>query len=212
MQKNYTVHWQDGQVRSVEVDGVDYHTPEEIPDPGDRTRIEALIEAGPEPDFDPGDFDLPADTSFPVTRVVFTVFLGVAILLLAITAFLTAGTIRKSSREASAPGRVTALTSRADSTGQEFFYPVVAFTLADGTRKEVQLPEGSWPPAYEPNQPVTVRYDPENPLDARIQSVGDAADLWIAPTITGFLGLALLMAAWMVRRIFGMEPRRAGTE
>ena len=143
----------------------------------------------------------------PVARVVFAVFLGVAVLLLVVTAFLAAGTVRRVSREISAPGRVTALTSRADDNGQELLYPVVEFNLPDGTRKEVQLPEGSWPPAYEPDQAVTVRYDPANPLQARIQSVGGTVDMWIAPAITGFLGLALLMAAWLVRSFLEPELR-----
>ena len=52
-----------------------------------------------------------------------------------------------------------------------------------------------------------LRYAPANPLQARIQSVGGTVDMWIAPAITGFLGLALLMAAWLVRSFLEPELR-----
>ena len=210
MQKHYTVHWQDEQVQSLEVDGAVYQTPEEIPDPGDRAQIEALIAVGPEPDFDPQDFDLPAGPPFPFTRIVFTVFLGVAVLVLAIAAISAVGAVRQLKSEVSVPGQVLELVQRRDETGQEYYYPRVAFSLPDGSRKEVLLAEGSWPPAYEPGQPVTVRVDPARPLEARIQSAGSALSLWIVTIITGVLGLAFALAAWMVRRVFGLEPMRAG--
>jgi hypothetical protein len=205
MQKNYVVNWQDDQVRSVEVDGVRYGTPEEVPDPGDRAQVEALIAVGPEGDFDLQDLALPAGTPFPLTRIVFTVFVAVAALLLGIAAFSAAGAVRRLQSEVRTPGQVVELVQRRDETGQDYYFPRVAFSLPDGSRKEVLLAEGSWPPAYEPGQDVEVRVDPARPLEARIQSGAGASDLWIVTIITGVLGLALGLAAWMVQRVFGFE-------
>ena len=42
-------------------------------------------------------------------------------------------------------------------------YPVVAFTLPDGSRQTVQIAEGSRPPAYKQDESVTIAYDPEQP-------------------------------------------------
>jgi hypothetical protein len=204
MQKNYVVNWQDDRVESLEVDGVRYATPEEIPDPADRAQIEALIAHGPE-DFDPQDFALPAGTPFPLTRIVFTVFAVVAVLMLGIAAFSGAGAVRRLKSEVSAAGQVLELVERRDETGQVYYYPRVAFSLPDGSRKEVLLAEGSWPPAYEPGQEVEVRVDPARPLEARIRSGAGASGLWIVTIITGVLGLALGLAAWMVQRVFGFK-------
>jgi hypothetical protein len=47
---------------------------------------------------------------------------------------------------------------------------------------------------------VTVLYNPERPLDARIKSIGSAALLWVLPGITGILGLGFLGAVMAVRK------------
>ncbi|MGE5774771.1 MAG: DUF3592 domain-containing protein, partial [Chloroflexota bacterium] len=60
--------------------------------------------------------------------------------------------------------------------------------------------EGSWPPSYEVGDEVTVRYDPEHPLEARIASLGSNALLWILPGITGILGLGFLAAVLGIRK------------
>jgi hypothetical protein len=205
VQKNYLVNWQDDRVESLEVDGVRYATPEEIPDPADRAQIEALIAKGPEGDFDPQDLALPAGTPFPLTRIVFTVFAAVAVLMLGIAAFSGAGAVRRLKSEVSAAGQVLELVERRDETGQAYYYPRVAFSLPDGSRKEVLLAEGSWPPAYELGQEVEVRVDPARPLEARIKSGAGASGLWIVPIITGVLGMELGLAAWMVQRVFRFE-------
>jgi len=38
------------------------------------------------------------------------------------------------------------MVTRKDEQGNEFHCPVVEFTLTDGSRKTVQMVEGSWPP------------------------------------------------------------------
>lgn len=143
-----------------------------------------------------------------LTRVLFFVFLGVALLLLTIAALTGISTARKLAREVSALAQVTALTERKDAQGNSFFYPVVSFEIpgagSDGGspaigRQNVQLAEGSWPPAHRVGELVTVLYDSLNPLDARIASGGGTAALWTWTLVTGLVGAAFLGAtvlAW----------------
>ena len=59
---------------------------------------------------------------------------------------------------------------------------------------------------WEDDEPVSyevdgVLYDPEHPLEARIQSMGSSLLMWILPGITGILGLAFLGAVIAVRKL-----------
>jgi hypothetical protein len=56
-------------------------------------------------------------------------------------------------------------------------------------------------PSHEVGDDVTVRYDPDHPLDARIKSFGSSALMWVLPGITGILGLAFLGAVIAVRKL-----------
>ena len=71
----------------------------------------------------------------------------------------------------------------------------------DGRRHTAHMTEGSSAPAHEVGDEVTVLYDPDRPLDARIQSFGSSALMWIWPGITGILGLAFLGAVIVVRKL-----------
>ncbi len=138
-----------------------------------------------------------------MTRVLFFVFLGVAVLMLVVAVLTGRSTSAKIARERSALGQVTAMTERKDSEGSSFFYPVVAFDVPDGGRYNVQLAEGSWPPQNRVGDLVTVLYDGQNPKDARIQSSGGTAALWTWTLVTGILAVAFLGAAgiaWAVGR------------
>ena len=100
------------------------------------------------------------------------IFSGVAILSLGIAVILTVNAVRSRAREVRVPGYVVDMVVRRDQQGQEYYYPVVTFTLPDGTRKTVQLSEGTWPQPYEVDAEVIVAYDPQRPLRARIASDG----------------------------------------
>jgi hypothetical protein len=120
--------------------------------------------------------------------------------------------IRKINREESAPGRVVDMTKQLEYSEEdrdrvigETYYPVVEFTANDGKRRQVQLNEGSWPPAYEIGEEVTILYDPDHPLDARIKSFGSSALMWILPGITGILGIGFLAAVIAVRKLMPAE-------
>lgn len=81
---------------------------------------------------------------------------------------------------------------------QDYYYPIVEFSLPNGTRKTVQLSEGSWPAAYEKGEEVTILYDPDKPINARIQSTSSNILKWLVPGITGILGVSFLIAAVVV--------------
>jgi len=223
MAKKYSVNVENDEVVSVEVDGVIYEHPDQIPDPDDREKILELMSKTTEEEFDAEfdkefeDFDkefkeLEKESSkFPILIV--GIFLLVALLMLAIAVISGVSIARAVANEQSASGQVVDLTLRTsrggyDSQGtyqapQDYYYPVVEFALPDGTHKTVQLAEGSWPPAYEIGEKVTILYDPEKPINARIQSTTSNILKWLVPGITGTLGVAFLAAAviagWFLR-------------
>ena len=82
------------------------------------------------------------------------------------------------------------------------------FVSADGRRHSVQMSEGSSSPSQEVGDEITVLYNPEHPLDARVKSFGSSALMWVLPGITGILGLAFLGAVLVVRRFMpSSEPQ-----
>ena len=218
MAKKYSLNIEHDEVVSVEVDGVEYDSPDQIPDPEDRAKILLLISKSTEEDFDPDfdeefgrDFDQEFAAEFRqlerqsahFPKIIVSVFLLVALITLTIASIATVANVQRLAREQSAPGRVVDLVVRAswDSerrTSTDYYYPVVEFYLPGEVRQTVQLSEGSWPPAYQVGQAVTVLYNPEQPLDARIDSVSSTVLMWILPGITGVLGVAFLAAALLV--------------
>ena len=213
MAKNYSVKIENDEVISIEIDGVQYDNLDQIPDPDDRDKILALMVDPSNPDSDFPDMDWEAPESNPVLPKIFLgVFLGIAILMFAIAAISAFSTARGLAREQSAPGRVVDMVVRVNEEGNEFYYPVVEFSLPDESRRTVQTAEGSWPPAYEKGDPVTVAYDPERPLNARIRSLSSAILMWTLPMITGFLGLAFLAATLLARWVFKSTPTETKPE
>jgi uncharacterized membrane protein len=222
MAKKYSVNVENDEVVSVEVDGVIYEHPDQIPDPEDRAKILQLMSETTDEEFD-AEFDKAFENfdeefrelekqSAKFPTLIVAVFLLVAVITLAIAIISAVSTARAVEKEQSASGRVVDMvirTSRGgyDSQGtyqapQDYYYPVVDFTLPDGTRKTVQLSEGSWPPAYEKGEKVTILYDPEKPINARIQSTSSNILKWLLPGITSTVGVAFLMAAVFVGWFF----------
>ena len=149
------------------------------------------------------DLSLPASQPGLFPKIILAIFLAAAVLMLAISALSAINTGRALSKEKSTPGHIIDLVARRDQTGKEFYYPVVEFYLPDESLKIIELAEGSWPPAYEKGQSVTILYDPEQPLNARIKSASSAALVWTVSIITGVLGVAFLIATlfvfWMLK-------------
>lgn len=155
---------------------------------------------------------LPSPGGPNVGRIVGSVFLGVGALLLLITIPLFWYTRQSVAAEVTAPGVVvenvlrhvapSPSTDGSRSAGSsDLYYAVVEFRIADGTLKRVEMSEGNWPKAYEEGERVTVRYDPEKPIHARLGGGGPLD--FLAPLITGFLGLLFSAVAIGVRRAFG---------
>ncbi len=82
-----------------------------------------------------------------------------------------------------AEGRVVQVVPRADSEGKTLFYPIVEFRTAEGRTIRFQGSTGSNPPSYRTGAQVKVRYDPQSPESAVI----DSWELWLPSSI--FLGV-----------------------
>jgi hypothetical protein len=201
MEKKYSIQWQNDEVVAFEVDGVQYTSLDEVPNEADRDKLLELM-AGTS-DFEP---EAPAGPSINLGLIVLTVFIGVAVLMCVISVLTGVSTWRVMSRETEAPGQVVDMVTRKDDQGNEFYYPVVEFSPAGGCPRTVQMPEGSWPPAYEIGDPVTVLYDPQQPLNARVKTTSGTVSLWIWTMVTGILAVAFIGATFLARWVLKEVP------
>jgi hypothetical protein len=204
--KTYSVNWENEQAVSFVVDGVTYPSLNDIPDKSDKRKLQAMMSAASEPTFDEKEWEQTQKESNKAQNLILGIFTGVAVLMLLIAAISIFFSLRKINNEKSAPGVVVdmivqydyAENDRSRVVGQAYF-PVVRFAASDGRRRDVHLSEGSDPPSYEIGNEVTVRYNPENPLEARIDSFASSLGMWVLPSITGILGLAFGGAVFAVR-------------
>ena len=216
-QKKYSINLENDEPASFEVDGVSYESLDQVPDEADRARLEAMVNGSVEhqfeeefKDFDAEfkkDWEAHKESSASAEKIILGIFSGVAVLMLLIAGISSWSAVRKMSREARAPGRVVEIVQRReyineqDRVVEEYYFAVVSFVSADGRSHSVQMTEGSSAPSHEVGDEVTVLYDPEHPLEARIQSMGSSLLMWILPGITGILGLAFLGAVIAVRKL-----------
>jgi hypothetical protein len=169
-------------------------------------KLMVMMNAAEDADFEQESKNAPKP-AFPPEKIILGVFTGVAILMLLIAAIATVSNFMSMAKEKSAPGLVTDVVLRreyineTDHITQDYYFPVVDFTAEDGHRRSVQMTAGSSSPEYEKGNEVTVRYDPDHPLQARIDSPGSAALQWILPGITGILGLVFLGAVLLVQQV-----------
>lgn len=214
--KKYSIDWEEDVAVSFEVNGVQYENLEDVPDEKDRLKLEAMMDSSFDAEFD-AEFakakkELERLDKVPFEKIILSVFTGVAVLMLSIAGIASVNNILKINREESVTGRVVDMTKRLEYDEEdrdrvigEAYFPVVDFVSKDGKPHTAQLSEGSFPPAYEVGEKVTVLYDPEHPLDARIKSFGSSASMWILPGITGILGVAFLGAVIAVRKLMPSE-------
>ena len=224
MPKKYSINWENDEPVSYEVDGVAYESLDQIPDEGDRAKLEAMMNASMDQEFEKEVAEFDRDfkkeveaqkkTSVQAEKLILGIFSGVAVLMLLIAFGSAASAILKMSKEENAPGRVVEIVKRReyvneqDRVYQDYYFPVVEFVSADGRRHSVQMSEGSSSPSQEVGDEITVLYNPEHPLDARVKSFGSSALMWVLPGITGILGLAFLGAVLVVRRfMLSSEPQ-----
>lgn len=214
--KKYSINWENDEPVSFEVDGVVYESLEQVPDGADRDKLTAMKDASLDQQFEKEteefdrefqkDWEAHKKTSASAEKIILGVFSGVAALMLLIAFISSASAILKLNREESVPGRVVEIIQRReyvneqDRVVQDYYFPVVEYTSNDGRFHSLQMNEGSSAPSHEVGDEVTVLYNPEHPLEARIKSFGSSALMWILPGITGILGLGFLGAVWAVRR------------
>ena len=220
--KKYSINWEDDIPASFEVNGVEYKSLEDVPNEADRLKLEAMLDSASDAEFD-AEFEKMSKAVQQVNgpsveKIILSIFTGVAVLMLLIAGIAAFKNIAKINREASAPGRVVDMTKRLEYDEEnrdrvigETYYPVVEFVAQDGKRRDVQLSEGSFPPAYEVGEAVTVLYEPDHPLDARIQSSASSALMWILPGITGTLGIAFLVAVLTVGKVMSSSESSSPT-
>jgi Protein of unknown function (DUF3592) len=218
--KKYSINWENDEPVSFEVDGIVYESLDDVPDEGDREKLTSMMDASLNQQFEKEfkDFDKEVKkdweahqaSSAKAEKLILGIFTGVAVLMFLIALASSVSAILKMNKEESAMGRVAEIIQRReyvneqDRVVQDYYYPVVEFVSADGRSHTVHMTEGSSAPSHEVGDEVTMLYDPEHPLDARIKSFGSLAVMWILPGITGILGVAFLGAVIAVRKF--MSP------
>lgn len=218
MAKKYSINWENEVPVSFEVDGVQYASLEDVPNPKDRRKLEAMLDTS---EFDQSfeEFDKNFDKEFAEMKtdskkmesIILWIFSGVAVLMLLIAGISSFFNIQKLSKEESADGVVVDVVkhreyiNEQDRVYNDYYYPVVQFAASDGKTRQVQMSEGSSSQEYERGNEVTVLYDSEHPLDARIKSAGSNMLMWILPGITGILGICFGGAALLVRKFLFAE-------
>ena len=217
----YSINWENDEAVSFEVDGVTYNSLDDVPKERDRNKLAAMMDAAADDEafedvkFDEKEFEelRKAAEDPTMERWVLGGFTAIAVVMLLITAIATFSNIRKIAKEESAPGRVVDVVVRRELVDQEndivrdYYYPVVEYIPIDGRKRTVQLSEGSDSPYYEKDDEVTIRYDPDHPLDARIKSASSNALMWVLPVITGLLGIAFAFAVIVVRKVMATEAK-----
>jgi hypothetical protein len=92
-----------------------------------------------------------------------------------------------------AEGQVVQIVPLTDSQGKTYFYPIVEFRTTEGQTIRFQGSTGSNPPSYRTGAKVKVRYDPQSPQSAVI----DSWELWLPSSIPigvgGFFALIGVM-------------------
>jgi len=215
--KKYSINWENDEAESFEVDGVKYNSLDDVPDWKDRDKLAAMVHASSEEGFEEVKFDekefeeLRKTAENPtMERWVLGGFTVIAVIMLLVTIVSIFTNIQKILKEESVPGIVVDVVKRRELINEEndivrdFYYPVIEFTASDGRRRTVQVSEGSSSPFYEKGNEVTVAYDPEHPLDARIKSASNSALLWVLPSITGILGIAFAGAVLVVKKVMAV--------
>ncbi len=153
-----------------------------------------------DPELDGVEQEVP---TLPLEKIIIPIFLGVALILFLVAGFLTYNIRQSLAREVSASGRVVDVIAEPyGEDGGLLYYPVIEFALPDETRVTLQLNEGRWPSAYAPGDRVQVRYDPQQPEQARIETPEDDSTRWLGVTITAGMGFVFLsvipFARWVM--------------
>ena len=215
--KKYSINWENDEAQSFEVNGVTYESLDDVPDWKDRDKLAAMLHASSEEDFEEVKFDekefeelRKAADDPTMERWVLGGFTAIAVIMLLVTIVSIFSNIQKILKEESVPGMVVDVVKRRELINEEndivrdFYYPVIEFVPSDGHKRSLQVNEGSDSPFYEKGDEITVLYDPEHPLDARIKSASSNALMWVLPSITGILGIAFAGAVLVVKKVMAV--------
>ncbi len=122
--------------------------------------------------------------------------LGVAMLIG--TYFLFKSTNEFLAKAISTEGKVIELVRKKSgnsSNNSISYHPLVSFVDQEGYNSEFLSSSGSNPPAYKVGEKVEILYNPESPLDAKINSF---SPLWGGVAITGFLGTTFTLLGGVI--------------
>lgn len=135
-----------------------------------------------------------------IVAVLFTIIGSIAG---AVCAYATQSQLEFLRTAVHAEGRVIA-NQRDGSGSKASYHPVVQFSTEDGEPVEFRGDIGSSPPAFDVGEVVGVRYQPDHPADARINT---PMQMWFASGLSGFfalifggIGVGLLVPLLLQRR------------
>ena len=215
--KKYSINWENDEPSSFDVDGVTYNSLDDVPNEKDRNKLAAMVDDFANDDaenvkFDEKEFEelRKAANDPTMERWVLGGFTSIAVVMILVAVIASFLNIQKVAKEENAQGRVVDVVVRREVVDQQnrivrdFYFPVVEFVAIDGHKRTAQLSEGTDSPYYEKGDEVTVRYDPDHPLDARIKSTGSNMLMWILPGITGILGIAFAGAVFVVKKVMSI--------
>ena len=215
--KKYSINWENDEPSSFDIDGVTYNSLDDVPNEKDRNKLAAMVDDFANDDaenvkFDEKEFEelRKAANDPTMERWVLGGFTSIAVVMILVAVIASFLNIQKIAKEESAQGRVVDVVVRREVVDQQnrivrdFYFPVVEFVAIDGHKRTVQLSEGTDSPYYEKGDEVTVRYDPDHPLDARIKSTGSNMLMWILPGVTGILGIAFAGAVFVVKKVMSI--------
>ena len=134
--------------------------------------------------------------SIDTGKLIGTVFLLVGPLVLIVAAFQTAATLTFISSSRVSPGTVERLETVYSHGGAFVIHPVLVFEL-DGRKIHFISTMGSYPAGYQAGEKVQIRYAPDFPERARIDSW---LETWNSTVVMGGAGLILTLLGWLLRR------------
>lgn len=138
---------------------------------------------------------------FQSNSMVLAVFGVIALTFGVIGTAILAGTIRDRARMTPTTGTIIDLLEERDSQHGRLFRPVVRFRTTTGRTVEVRGGTSSNPPLYDLEQRVPVRYNPDNPTEAALDT---PFENWFFPGMFCMFGvlfgaIGAGMALWRLR-------------
>jgi hypothetical protein len=124
------------------------------------------------------------------------VLMSAGLLLVAWSALMVRRHVRQTQGWRSAEGKVVARETRQLTPGNPYYFPVIEFEVAEGTRQRFEATTGRWLRPDEVGDHVAVLYDPEQPSRAMLARFPDR---WAVPAfVAGFGVMALVLGLMLI--------------